>query len=100
MSMWRNRYTRTFEGRVEKSLGVQVPPSTIKKRVTFVTLFLICWNGEGFNPFIAGSADLRTNGVKRVRIARKLSGVEPQVQKRNFPSVEQIQDKSPHRHHI
>ena len=28
VSMWRNRYTRTFEGRVEKSLRVQVPPST------------------------------------------------------------------------
>ena len=28
MSMWRNRYTRTFEGRVERSLRVQVPPST------------------------------------------------------------------------
>ena len=37
-------------------------------------------------------ADLRTDGAKRVRIARKLSEVEPQVQKRNFPSVEQIQD--------
>ena len=34
MSMWRNRYTRTFEGRVEKSLGVQVPPST------FIFLFI------------------------------------------------------------
>ena len=43
---------------------------------------------------IVGSADLRTDGVKRVRIARKLSGVEPQVQKRNFPSVEQIQDRA------
>ena len=43
---------------------------------------------------IVGSADLRTDGVKRVRIARKLSGVEPQVQKRNFPSVEQIQDSA------
>ena len=31
--MWRNRYTRTFEGRVEKSLGVQVPPSTYKKDI-------------------------------------------------------------------
>ena len=38
------------------------------------------------------TADLRTDGVKQVRIARELSGVEPQVQKRNFPSVEQIQD--------
>ena len=28
MSMWRNRYTRTFEGRVEQSVRVQVPPST------------------------------------------------------------------------
>ena len=96
MAEW---YTRTFEGRVERSVRVQVPPTTFKKRVTFVTLFLICLNGEGFNPFIAGSADLRTDGVKRVRIARKLSGVEPQVQKRNFPSVEQIQDKSRLRHH-
>ena len=31
--------------------------TTIKKRVTFVTLFLICLIGEGFNPQIAGSAD-------------------------------------------
>ena len=45
------------------------------------------------------TADLRTDGVKQVRIARELSGVEPQVQKRNFPSVEQIQDKSRLRHH-
>ena len=65
-SMWRNRYTRTFEGRVEKSLGVQVPPSTIKKRVTKVTLFLICLNGEGFNRSIAGSADLRTDDTNEV----------------------------------
>ncbi len=36
--------------------------------------------------------DLRTDDTKLVRIARKLSEVEPQVQKRNFPSVEQIQD--------
>ena len=60
MSTWRNRYTRTFEGRVGKPVRVQVPPSTIKKRVvppstikkrvTFVTLFLICLIGEGFNP--------------------------------------------------
>ena len=57
MSTWRNRYTRTFEGRVGKPVRVQVPPSTIKKRVTFVTLFLICLIGEGFNPQIAGSAD-------------------------------------------
>ena len=54
MAEW---YTRTFEGRVERSVRVQVPPTTIKKRVTKVTLFLICLNGEGFNPFIAGSAD-------------------------------------------
>ena len=31
--------------------------TTFKKRVTFVALFLICLNGEGFNPSIAGSAD-------------------------------------------
>ena len=76
MSTWRNRYTRTFEGRVGKPVRVQVPPSTIKKRVTFVTLFLICLNGEDFNPFLLGSADLRTDGVnevKRVRWANRLS---------------------------
>ena len=41
-------------------------------------------------------ADLRTDVVPQaqIRIARKLSGVEPQVQKRNFPSVEQIQDSA------
>ena len=61
--MWRNRYTRTFEGRVEKSLGVQVPPSTIKKGITYVIPFLIYLSGEGFNTFIDGSADFRTDAV-------------------------------------
>ena len=46
--MWRNRYTRTFEGRVEKSLRVQVPPSTIKKRITNVILFLMRINRREF----------------------------------------------------
>ena len=41
---------------------------------------------------IAGSADLRTDDTKLVRIARKLSRLEPKVLLRNFPSVEQIQD--------
>ena len=40
------------------------------------------------------SADLRTDDTKLVRIARKLSKLEPKVQLRNFPSVEQIQDGS------
>ena len=39
MSTWRNRYTRTFEGRVGKPVRVQVPPSTIKKSPLW--LFLI-----------------------------------------------------------
>ena len=56
MSTWRNRYTRTFEGRVGKPVRVQVPPSTIKKRITIVILFLICSSGEGFNPYIAVSS--------------------------------------------
>ena len=34
-----------------------------------------------------------------IRIARKLSKLEPKVLLRNFPSVEQIQDKSHLRHH-
>ena len=36
--MWRNRYTRTFEGRVERSLRVQVPPSTffLGDRIDFI----------------------------------------------------------------
>ena len=34
--------------------------TTIKKRVTKVTLFLIYLNGEGFYPSIAGSTDLQT----------------------------------------
>ena len=53
MAEW---YTRTFEGRVERSVRVQVPPTTIKKRVTFVALFLICMNGDGFNPSLTGSS--------------------------------------------
>ena len=43
----------------------------------------------------SGSADLRTDDTKLVRIARKLSKLEPKVLLRNFPSVEQIQDKVP-----
>ena len=35
MSTWRNRYTRTFEGRVGKPVRVQVPPSTNKKDYNF-----------------------------------------------------------------
>ena len=53
MAEW---YTRTFEGRVERSVRVQVPPTTIKKRITNVILFLICSSGEGFNPYITGSS--------------------------------------------
>ena len=41
-----------------------------------------------------GFADGRHEQSELVRIARKLSDVEPKVQKRNFPSVEQIQDES------
>ena len=37
---------------------------------------------------------MRTDDTKLVRIARKLSRLEPKVQRRNFPSVEQIQDGS------
>ena len=37
MSMWRNWYTRTFEGRVEQSLRVQVPPSTF-----FILIIIGC----------------------------------------------------------
>ena len=50
----------------------------------------------GRSPLLHIKGCLRSavNANKRVRIARKLSGVEPQVQKRNFPSVEQIQDAS------
>ena len=38
---------------------------------------------------------MRTDDAKLVRIARKLSKLEPKVLLRNFPSVEQIQDKVP-----
>ena len=48
----------------------------------------------GFNQFYAGSADLRTDDTKLVRIARKLSKLEPKVLLRNFPSTEQIQEKA------
>src|SRR5438067_1040535 len=34
MRKWRNWQTRTFEGRVEKSMGVQVPPSALQRRRT------------------------------------------------------------------
>ena len=37
---------------------------------------------------------VRGDDTKLVRIARKLSKLEPKVQLRNFPSVEQIQDGS------
>ncbi len=60
MAEW---YTRTFEGRVERSVRVQVPPTTIKKGITYVIPFLIYLSGGGFNTFIAGSADLRTDGA-------------------------------------
>ena len=40
----------------------------------------------------SGFADGRCN-LLQVRIARKLSKLEPQVQLRNFTSVEQIQDR-------
>ena len=41
-----------------------------------------------------GFADGRRERSELVRIARKLSLSELKVQKRNFPSVEQIQDES------
>ncbi len=37
--------------------------TTIKKGITYVILFLIYLSGGGFNTFIAGSADLRTDGA-------------------------------------
>ena len=46
-----------------------------------------------------GFADGRRERSELVRIARKLSLSEPKVQKRNFPSVEQIQDESSNAHH-
>ena len=39
------------------------------------------------------SGFVRGDDTQLVRLARKLSEVEPQVQKRNFPSVKQIQDR-------
>lgn len=46
MSTWRNRYTRTFEGRVGKPVRVQVPPSTnilndMKKLLILLLIFLL-----------------------------------------------------------
>ena len=46
-------------------------------------------------PSPTRGANLRTDDAKLVRIARKLSKLEPKVLLRNFPSVEQIQDKVP-----
>ena len=46
-------------------------------------------------PSPSWGANLRTDDAKLVRIARKLSKLEPKVLLRNFPSVEQIQDKVP-----
>ena len=40
-----------------------VPLSTIKKGITYVIPFLIYLSGEGFNTFIEGSADFRTDAV-------------------------------------
>ena len=40
MSAWRNWYTRTFEGRVERSLRVQVPPSTKKGQAKACPFFV------------------------------------------------------------
>ncbi len=31
MQRWRNRYTRTFEGRMGKPVWVQIPPAAIYK---------------------------------------------------------------------
>ena len=59
--------------------------------MTCVIASFICY-GEGFKISFGGSADLRTDDTKLVRIARKLSKLEPKVLLRNFPSVEQIQD--------
>jgi hypothetical protein len=43
MSGWRNRQTRTFEGRVVNTVGVQVPlptPLVEERKEQFFTLFL------------------------------------------------------------
>ena len=70
-----------------------VPPSTIKKRATNVALFLICMNGEGFNPFL---------WVQRERAeAEILLFVVMKSRKQNteLPLNASDQDKSRHRHH-
>ena len=48
--MWRNRYTRTFEGRVEKSLGVQVPPSTPYKIMRLYSSNILYSRSEDAEP--------------------------------------------------
>ena len=93
MSMWRNRYTRTFEGRVEKSLRVQVPPSTIKKGITLVIPFLICLIGEGFNQFLRVQRERAEAGVLLFGVMKS------RKQNTELPLNASDQNKSPHRHH-
>lgn len=60
---------------MEKSLRVQVPPTTIKKGITFVIPFLMHLRGEGFNLLFAGSAQatLLTNMQTSLYIVTNLA---------------------------
>ena len=74
-SMWRNRYTRTFEGRVEKSLGVQVPPSTpyIRLRKESFLMLVYCTGTQNpkAKPF-SGSSASRAEGGAFLPAAQKV----------------------------
>ena len=83
----------------------------IKKTVTFVTVFFIrvrvdenplCCGFGGF-PYVLSlrKQELQSNPFPRseIRVARKLSRLEPKVLLRNFPSVKQIQEESSNAHH-
>ena len=61
MRLWRNRHTRTFEGRVQQWVRVQVPsaaplhPSDLGPKDVFLSLFgtvlyIICCENEGWHP--------------------------------------------------
>ena len=68
------------------------------KKQTLKVCFLLLMAGttSGFAYVLSlRKQELQSNSFPRseIRIARKLSKLEPKVLLRNFPSVEQIQDK-------
>ena len=72
---------------------VQVPPSTIKKGITFVIPFLICLIGEGFNPFLWVQRERAEAGVLLFAVMKS------RKQNTELPLNASDQDKSRRRHH-